>query len=113
LYDEEGRLDHVGFTSSIKEKERRALTKKLEGLLKPPGFTGNKPGGPSRWSTKRSTEWQPLEPKLVAEVMYDHFIAGRFRHGTQFLRWRPDKAPRQCTFGQVERNSGTDVRLLG
>jgi ATP-dependent DNA ligase len=113
LYDDEGRLDHVGFTSTIKEKERRELTRKLERLLKPPGFTGNKPGGPSRWSTERSPEWQPLKPRLVAEVTYDHFSGGRFRHGTQFLRWRPDKAPRQCTFEQVAAHRGTDVRLLG
>jgi ATP-dependent DNA ligase len=78
-----------------------------------PGFTGNKPGGPSRWSTERSGEWQPLKPKLVAEVAYDHFSAGRFRHGTHFLRWRPDKAPRQCGFEQVARHGGTDLRLLG
>ena len=113
LYDEEGLLHHVGFTSTIKEKDRRQLTTKLERLLKPPGFTGNKPGGPSRWSTERSGEWQPLQPKLVAEVAYDHFSAGRFRHGTQLLRWRPDKAPRQCTFEQVARHGAADLRLLG
>jgi ATP-dependent DNA ligase len=113
LYDDEGLLDHVGFTSTIKEKERRKLTRKLERLVKPPGFTGNKPGGPSRWSTERSGEWQPLKAQLVVEVAYDHFSAGRFRHGTQFLRWRPDKPPRQCTFDQVARRGGTDLRLLG
>ena len=75
LYNEEGLLDHVGFTSTIKEKDRRQLTRKLESLKNPPGFTGDKPGGPSRWSTERSAEWQPLEPSLVAEVSYDHFIA--------------------------------------
>jgi ATP-dependent DNA ligase len=77
-----------------------------------PGFTGNEPGGPSRWSTERSSKWEPVQAKLVAEVAYDHFTAGRFRHGTQFLRWRPDKNPRQCTFAQVVRH-GTDVRFLG
>jgi len=61
-----------------------------------------RPSGPSRWSTKRSAEWEPLAPKLVVEVGYDHFTGGRFRHGTRFLRWRPDKAPRQCTFDQVK-----------
>jgi ATP-dependent DNA ligase len=113
LYDEKGLLDHVGFTSTIKDKDRRDLTGKLEKLVQPPGFTGGKPGGPSRWSTERSGEWQPLKPKLVAEVAYDHFSAGRFRHGTRFLRWRPDKARRQCTFEQVVRHAGTDLRLLG
>ncbi|PYS74962.1 MAG: ATP-dependent DNA ligase, partial [Acidobacteria bacterium] len=103
LYDEKGLLHHVGFTSSFKTDEKPALTKKLEKLIKPPGFTGNAPGGPSRWATERSAEWQPLAPKLVVEVQYDHFTGGRFRHGTKFLRWRPDKKAEQCTFEQVKR----------
>jgi ATP-dependent DNA ligase len=100
LYDESGLLHHVGFTSSIKAAERPALTKKLEGL-KGSGFTGRVPGGPSRWSTARSAQWIPLKPELVVEVSYDHFTGGRFRHGTKFLRWRPDKGPRQCSMEQV------------
>jgi len=104
LYDGEGLLHHVGFTSSFKADEKPALTKKLEKLVKPPGFTGNAPGGPSRWATERSAEWQPLAPRLVIEVQYDHFTGGRFRHGTKFLRWRPDKKPEQCTFEQVSQN---------
>jgi ATP-dependent DNA ligase len=112
LYDDEGKLDHIGFTSSIHDEDRPALTKKLERIIKPPGFTGRAPGGPSRWSTKRSTEWQPLAPKLVVEVQFDHFTGGRFRHGTKFLRWRPDKAPRACTFKQVEREKSATLRLL-
>jgi ATP-dependent DNA ligase len=103
LYDDDGLLHHVGFSSSFKSDERATLTKKLEKLIKPPGFTGNAPGGPSRWATERSAEWQPLAPKLVVEVRYDHFTGGRFRHGTKFLRWRPDKKPEQCTFEQVKR----------
>jgi ATP-dependent DNA ligase len=103
LYDEKGLLHHVGFTSSFKSDEKTALTKKLEKLIKPPGFTGNAPGGPSRWATERSAEWQPLDPKLVIEVQYDHFTGGRFRHGTKFLRWRPDKKPAQCKMDQVKR----------
>jgi len=102
LYDDEGLLHHVGFTSSFNEAEKKELTKKLEALVKPPGFTGNKPGGPSRWSTKKTSEWEPLATKLVAEVQYDHFTGGRFRHGTRFLRWRPDKKPKQCGFDQLE-----------
>jgi ATP-dependent DNA ligase len=101
LYDKDGLLHHVGFSSGIKEADKAALTKKLEALIKPPGFTGKAPGGPSRWSTERSAEWQPLAPKLVIEVQYDHFTGGRFRHGTRFLRWRPDKKPQQCTLDQV------------
>jgi ATP-dependent DNA ligase len=103
LYNEQGKLDHVGFTSTIANVERPALTKRLERLIAPPGFTGDAPGEPSRWSTERSTEWEPLKPKLVVEVLYDHVSSGRFRHGTRLLRWRPDKAPRQCTFEQIER----------
>ena len=101
LYDDDGKLDHVGFTSSIPAAEKENLTKRLEALVAPPGFSGNAPGGPSRWSNERSGEWQPLKPKLVAEVRYDHVTGGRFRHGTKFLRWRPDKAPRQCRMDQL------------
>src|SRR5207248_7860419 len=113
LYDEEGRLDHVGFCSSLKTEQRRELTPKLESLIRPPGFTGSAPGGPSRWSTERTGEWQPLQPKLVVEVEYDHVSGERFRHGTRFVRWRPDKAPRQCTFEQIERPEGSMLELLG
>jgi ATP-dependent DNA ligase len=102
LYDGDGLLHHVGFTSSFKASEKAALTKKVEALIKPPGFTGRAPGGPSRWSTDRSAEWKPLAPRLVIEVQYDHFTGGRFRHGTKFLRWRPDKKASQCRMEQVE-----------
>jgi len=112
LYNDEGKLDHVGFTSSISGEERPALTRTLKKLIKPPGFTGSAPGGPSRWSTKRSADWQPLDPKLVAEVQFDHFTGGRFRHGTKFLRWRPDKDPKDCTLKQVERENRASLKLL-
>jgi len=88
------------------------LTKKLEKLVKAPGFTGKAPGGPSRWSTKHSMEWEPLAPKLVVEVEFDHFTGGRFRHGTKFLRWRPEKSPKDCTMKQVLRESQTAVTLI-
>jgi len=103
LYNEDGKLDHVGFTSSIADTDRKPLTKLLETLAEPPGFTGNAPGGPSRWSTERTGEWEPLRPELVVEVRYDHTTADRFRHGTKLMRWRPDKTPEQCTFDQLER----------
>jgi ATP-dependent DNA ligase len=102
LYNPEGKLDHVGFTSGFANEDRAALTKKLEKLKGGPGFTGDAPGGPSRWSTERSAEWVPLKSKLVVEVRYDHVTGGRFRHGTKLLRWRPDKAPRQCTVEQLQ-----------
>jgi ATP-dependent DNA ligase len=101
LYDEAGLLNHVGFTSAIPAKERPALTKKLEALVDAPGFTGSAPGGPSRWNTQRSMAWQPLRPVLVAEVRYDQVTGRRLRHGTGFVRWRPDKEPKQCTFEQL------------
>jgi ATP-dependent DNA ligase len=112
LYDKQGLLHHVGFCSTIKNIERKALTEKLEKLIAPPGFTGNAPGGPSRWSTKRSAEWQPLKPKLVVEVCYDHFTGERFRHGTRLLRWRPDKDPKQCTLDQVKQKKANLLKLL-
>jgi len=102
LYNEQGKLDHVGFTSSIPQAERKALTARLRKLIGPPGFTGDAPGGPSRWSTERSTQWEPLQSKLVVEVEYDHVSGDRFRHGTRLVRWRPDKSPRQCTFEQLK-----------
>ena len=117
LYNDKGLLDHVGFTSSFNADQRQELKKIVEPLVGPPGFTGHAPGGPSRWSRKRSTEWQPLPPKLVCEVQYDHFSGGRFRHGTKFLRWRPEKKAKQCTFEQVrparKKNAPSEVRLAG
>ena len=101
LYDDEGILHHVGFTSGIPAKERPELTERLETLIRPPGFTGNAPGGPSRWNTERTGQWEPLKPELVVEVRYDQVTGRRFRHGTALLRWRPDKAPKQCTFDQI------------
>ncbi|HUR95898.1 MAG TPA: ATP-dependent DNA ligase [Gemmatimonadales bacterium] len=101
LYDEHGLLNHVGFCSSLNAAQRKELKLELESLKKPPGFTGRAPGGPSRWSTERTAEWEPLAPSLVVEVGYDHVSNGRFRHGTRFIRWRPDKAPRQCTMEQL------------
>jgi len=112
LYGDDGLLHHVGFTSAFKTSDRRALTKKFEALRKPPGFTGNAPGGPSRWSTERTGQWEPVAPKVVVEVAYDHFTGGRFRHGTKILRWRPDKVPRQCTMDQVEHREGKSLALL-
>jgi ATP-dependent DNA ligase len=112
LYGEDGLLHHVGFTSSFKASERHRLTKKFEALRKSPGFTGSAPGGPSRWSTDRTGKWEPVTPKVVVEIAYDHFTGGRFRHGTKLLRWRPDKTPRQCTMDQVEYREGKSLALL-
>jgi ATP-dependent DNA ligase len=105
LFNEQGLLDHVGFTSTIPAEKREPLTRRLKALRGPPGFTGDAPGGPSRWSTERSAEWEPLRHELVVEVRYDQVTGKRFRHGTRLIRWRPDKAPRQCTFEQLEREA--------
>jgi ATP-dependent DNA ligase len=112
LYDDAGLLHHVGFSSAIKQEEKPALTAKLEPLIAKPGFTGNAPGGPSRWSTERSAQWCPLKPKLVVEVSYDHFSGERFRHGTSIQRWRPDKAPKQCRFDQLKQKAVNPMKLL-
>lgn len=101
LYNDKGKLDHVGFTATISDAERPELTRKLEALRAEPGFTGKAPGGPSRWSTERSGKWEPLRPELVVEVRFDHVTGRRFRHGTRLMRWRPDKRPDQCTFEQI------------
>ena len=105
LYDDEGLLNHVGFTSGLKAADKPALTGKLEAIVAVRSFTGNTPGAPSRWSTKRSSEWIPVKPKLVVEVSYDHFTGGRFRHGTTIMRWRSDKKPKQCTMEQLKQKS--------
>ena len=118
LHDKDGKLNHVGFTSSFKAEERAKLLKTLKPFIaeekqaKDAGFSGNAPGGPSRWATERSTEWVPLQNKLVCEVQYDHFSGGRFRHGCKFLRWRPDKSPEQCTYDQVIPGTGGDLEKL-
>ena len=112
LYDGQGKLDHVGFTATLPARDRPDLTRRLEQLVSPPGFTGRAPGGPSRWSTERTGEWQPLVPVLVVEVRYDQVTDGRFRHGTTLLRWRPDKAPRQCTVDQLPAAGDGALTLL-
>lgn len=111
LYDNGGLLHHVGFTSNIPNADKPKVTTQLKKLIKAPGFTGQAPGGPSRWSTKRSSQWEPLASVLVVEVKYDHFSGGRFRHGTSFLRWRPDKAPSRCTIAQVEQEGRSALSL--
>jgi ATP-dependent DNA ligase len=112
LYDDAGLLHHVGFCSSFSDRDRDRLLEVVEPLIEEPGFTGDRPGGPSRWSTERSSQWQPLRNELVVEVGYDHFTGGRFRHGTGLERWRPEKEPRECTLDQVEREGQGALRVL-
>jgi ATP-dependent DNA ligase len=102
LYNKNGELDHIGFSSSFTREERGKLKSILKPFMGGEGFSGKAPGSPSRWTRDaRDTEWFPLKPKLVGEFQYDHFSGGRFRHGTKFLRWRPEKKPEQCTMEQV------------
>lgn len=101
LYDADGRLDHVGFTSGFTASQRAELLAVLRPVMGGEGFSGRSPGGPSRWNGGETSAWEPLTPRLVCEVRYDHVVGGRFRHATAFLRWRPDKPPRACTFAQL------------
>jgi ATP-dependent DNA ligase len=112
LYDDKGLLHHVGFTSSMPRDVKQEVTEHVRPYIGGSGFSGNAPGGPSRWATERSAEWVPLKPDLVVEVKYDHFSEGRFRHGTTFMRWRPDKEPKQCNFNALESEGKTSLSLL-
>lgn len=112
LFDSKQRLNHVGFTSSFSAAERTRITEIVEPLKGGEGFSGRAPGGPSRWNGGQEKKWEPLEPKLVVEVAYDHFTSDRFRHGTKMLRWRPDKKPKQCTLDQVDSGKGTALKLI-
>ncbi|WFU28859.1 ATP-dependent DNA ligase [Bradyrhizobium sp. CB1717] len=113
LYDDAGRLHHVGFTSAIKVSDRPGLTDKFEKIVSKRSFTGKAPGGPSRWSTRRSAEWNPVRPVHVVEVCYDHVSGDRFRHGTKLLRWRPDKKPSQCRMEQLHQKSAKRLQARG
>ncbi len=101
LYDDEGKLHHVGFVGSMGASERRRAGELLRPIVEPPGFTGTAPGGPSRWRRGKESEWFPVRPQVVVEVAFDHVTARRFRHAARLLRWRPDKPPRQCTMEQL------------
>jgi ATP-dependent DNA ligase len=108
----------VGHTSSFSAAERKELIAKLKPLeIDVPesegssGKTGRMPGGLSRWSRGKDTEWVMVRPELVCEVAYDKLEAGeRFRHATRFLRWRIDKPPRKCGFDQIASAVEFDVR---
>lgn len=101
LYDGD-KLDHVGFVGSMSAAERKRAAELLRPIVAPPGFTGNAPGGPSRWRKgEAESQWFPVKPKVVVEVSFDHVTGRRFRHAARLLRWRPDKSPRQCTIAQL------------
>jgi ATP-dependent DNA ligase len=101
LFDDDGKLDHVGFVGSMSAPERRRAAALLHPIVEPPGFTGASPGGPSRWRRAENAEWFPVRPEIVVEVAFDHVTGHRFRHAARLLRWRPDKPPHQCTIQQL------------
>ena len=114
LYDDAGDLQHVGVTSSFSMVMRKQLVKELAPLRKNAlaqhpwrGWAqteargGRMPGGQSRWSAGKDLSWEPLRIERVCEVKYDHMEGDRFRHGTTFLRWRPDKKPADCRYDQL------------
>lgn len=118
LYDENGELVHVGVVGAFPDERRRALFEELQPLVTTfedhpwswaeQAVAGNSPRGPgsSRWSAGRDVTFVPLRPERVVEVRYDHMEGDRFRHTAQFVRWRPDRDPRSCTFGQLEEPVG-------
>jgi ATP-dependent DNA ligase len=118
LYDDGGTLHHVGVASGFSQARMREFVEEIEPLrdhaldahpwrewanaavAADPG--GRMPGGPSRWNAGRDLSWEPLRPERVVEVAYDHLQGDRFRHATQFIRWRPDRDPRSCTYSQLD-----------
>ena len=98
LYAPDGKLRVVGHSSGIRPSEKRALRDRLE-----PYESGDRGhGDPSRWKSEEDMEWVGLRPELVVEVSYDHVSDGRIRHGTKIVRWREDKAPRECLLEQMD-----------
>jgi ATP-dependent DNA ligase len=115
LYDNAGKLHHVGVTSSFTMVRRRELVAELAPLRENAlgehpwrewasmgDAITRMPGGQSRWSAGKDLSWEPLRIERVCEVKYDHLQGDRFRHGTTFLRWRPDKSPSECRYDQLE-----------
>ena len=121
LYDGDGRLQHVGVSAAFPAARRAELVTELESLVVGPadhpwaawaaaeGGGDRMPGAQSRWNAGKDLSWVPLEPVMVAEVGYDHMEGTRFRHTTQFKRWRPDRTPESCTYEQLEEPVSYDL----
>ncbi len=102
LYNDAGGLDFVGHVSGFPAAVRKELHELLPPLIEPGHISGERvPGGQSRWSRGKELDWNPVRPELVCEVRYDKLERNRFRHGTRFVRFRPDKDPEQCTWREV------------
>ena len=119
LYNDDGVLQHVGVCGAFTAARRIELISELEryrvGETEHPWSSGvagemdRRPGGVTRWNAGKDLSWVPLRPELVCEVAYDHMEGGRFRHTTQFRRWRPDRTPKSCTYAQLERPVSFDL----
>jgi ATP-dependent DNA ligase len=126
LHDEEGRLHHVGVASSFTAARRKELVEELaplreNALAEHPWRSwaeadaqaeGRMPGGQSRWSAGKDLSWEPLRTELVAEVRYEHLLAGRFRHGGRLVRFRADRTPESCTYAQLEEVAPAELAAL-
>ena len=102
LFDDTGRLHHVGFVAALTAEQRTEALHCLQARTGPSPFDGSAPGGRSRWTGERSTKWNPVRAELVVEVGYDQVTGNRLRHAASFIRWRPDKAPPQCRLDQLQ-----------
>jgi ATP-dependent DNA ligase len=112
LYDDAGELQHVGVAASFSSAERRALVATLaplreNALLDHPwrawaSMDQRVPGMKSRWNADKSLEWEALRPQRALEVSFDHMQGRRFRHTAHFVRWRPDKDPKHCSYAQLD-----------
>jgi ATP-dependent DNA ligase len=126
LYDDSGTLHHVGVASSMTAARRKELVDELAPLRDNALEThpwrdwavaqaeagGRMPGGQSRWSAGKDLSWEPLRPELVAEVRYEHVMAGRLRHGGRLVRFRPDRTPESCTYGQLDQIAPAELKAI-
>jgi ATP-dependent DNA ligase len=129
LFDDTGRLNHVGITASFTTEKRKQLVEELAPLREnaleghpwaewaeweaQAQASGQRmPGAASRWNRDRELTWEPLRPERVCEIGYDHLQGDRFRHATTFLRWRPDKRPDQCRYDQLESTAPFELKEI-
>jgi ATP-dependent DNA ligase len=128
LYDEDGNLHHVGVASSFTAARRRELVDELAPLrvdaleghpwrewadaMAQAQSAGKMPGGVSRWNAQKDLSWEPLRIELVAEVRYEHVLAGRFRHGGRLVRFRPDRTPASCTYAQLDEVAPAELSAI-